>query len=126
MSQSFVWGRVAGFAVCVCVPATLIGIANAQVFPDSAGMATGMVAVSVGVALIFTVASSYATSAVRRYILLALLFLGVVLSTNLVAHWVLKREMSGAKQSTEARHVEEDRAADRRQAETEQKLRLLE
>lgn len=114
--RSFAWGKVAGMFFAVLVPGVLLAIANAQVFPESTWLATGMVLVSIGIAGIFTVASAYATPNVRRYMLFAHLALCLVMGANLACHWVLAREMSGARQSVEERRVEEDRAEERRKA----------
>jgi hypothetical protein len=122
---SFVWGKVAGMIFAVGIPALLTIVANNQVFPDSSWLATGMVLTTFGVAVIFAVASSYATDKVRKYVLMAALVLAVELAANLAVHWVLSREVSGAKQATTARHDEEDRAEARREAEAKRQKELM-
>jgi hypothetical protein len=125
-NAGFGWGKAAGMLFAVIIPAALVAYANHKVFPDSSWIATGMIVTTCGIAGIFTVASGYATSKVRRYCLFAHLVLCIVLSANLAAHWVLSRQVSGAKQATAARHTEEDRADARRRAQVEDNLRLIE
>src|SRR6516225_8235384 len=124
-SRSFVWGKVAGMIFAVAVPAGLVVAANRIVFPDSSWLATGMVITTFGVACIFAVASSYATPKVRKYVLIAALLLSVELAANLAVHWVLSRQVSGAKQATTARHEEEDRAEARLEADAKRQKELL-
>lgn len=123
--RSFAWGKVAGMFFAVLAPGILLAVANAQVFPESTWLATGMVLVSVGIAGIFTVASAYATPHVRRYMLFAHLALCLVMGANLACHWVLSREVSGARQSVAERRADEDRAEERRKAAVADAERLL-
>jgi hypothetical protein len=123
--RSFVWGKVAGMFFAVLVPGCLLAYANAKVFPESTWLATGMVIITIGIAGCFAVASGYAMAHVRRYCLFAHLFLCVVMAANLVCHWVLAREVSAVRQSTVARHEEEDRAEARRRAAVEDAQRLI-
>ncbi|MGH9766095.1 MAG: hypothetical protein ACREAB_01570 [Blastocatellia bacterium] len=123
---SFAWGKVAGMFFAVFIPGGLVAYCNHIVFPESSYIAIGMVVVSVGIAAIFTIASAYATPNVRRYCLLALLFLAVVVSINLSAHWVLSREASGAKQATSERHAEEDRMLDQWKTQVDGAAKLAE
>lgn len=122
---SFVWGKAAGMLFAVLIPAGLVAYANHIVFPDSSWLATGIIVVTCGIAGIFSVASGYATSKVRKYVLIASLVLSVELSANFAVHWVLSRQVSGAKQATTARHEEEDRAEARREAEAKRQKELL-
>jgi hypothetical protein len=122
----FGWGKFFGYIFCVLVPAGIVAVANHNVFPDSSWIALGMIVVTCGVAAIFSIASSFATRKVRRYVLIALLCLGIVLSANVAVHWLLSREVSGAKQAVEARHIEEDRDNTRRKEESERQKGLLE
>lgn len=121
----FGWGKFAGFIFAVLIPGGLVAYCNHLVFPESSYIAIGMVIVSIGIAGIFTVASSFATAKVRRYILAAHLALCIVLSANLAAHWVLSRQVSGAKQAKAERHEEEDRVDKRRREQVEENLRLM-
>lgn len=123
--HGFAWGKVAGMIFTVVLPGGLLIYANQQVFPDASWLATGMVIVSIGVAVIFAVASGYATPKVKKYVLIASVLLAVELAANLACHWVLSREVSGAKQATIARHEEEDREEKRRDAEAQRQKDLL-
>jgi hypothetical protein len=116
VTPKFGWGKFFLFIFIVLLPAVAVVIANQLVFPESSWIATIMVLVSVGVAFVFTIASGKATGRTQRYVLLAHLFLCLVLSANLCGHWVLARELSGARQATEARHLEEDREEARKEA----------
>jgi hypothetical protein len=122
---SFVWGKVAGMIFAVGLPAALVIAANHKVFPDSSWLASGMVVTTFAVAVIFAVASSFATRKVRKYVLIAALVLSVELAANLAVHWVLSREVSGAKQATTARHDEEDREEARRESEAKRQKEML-
>lgn len=124
-TPSFGWGKALGMFFAVLLPAILIVYANTIVFPESSWLASGMVLSTCGIALIFAIASGRATQGTRRYCLVASLVLAVVLSANLVGHWVLARELSAAKQATSARHTEEDRAEARREAEAKRQKELI-
>jgi hypothetical protein len=126
MFKSFVWGKVAGMLFAVLIPGCLLACANHKVFPESTWLATGMVVITIGIAGCFAVASGYAMPHVRRYCLLAHLFLCLVMAANLVCHWVLAREVSAVHQATEQKHTEEDRAESRRRAAVEDSLKLIE
>jgi len=123
--NSFTWGKVAGMVFATGIPACLVIAANHKVFPDSSWLATGMVITTFGIACIFAVASGFATPKVKKYVLIASVVLSVELAANLAVHWVLARQVSGAKQATSARHEEEDRAESRREAETKRQRELL-
>jgi len=124
--HSFAWGKVAGMIFATGIPAGLVIAANENVFPDSSWLATGMVITTFGVACIFAVASGYATPKVKKYVLIASVVLAVELAANLAVHWVLARQVSGAKQATTARHEEEDRAETKAQADFIRQKELLE
>src|SRR5262245_826286 len=123
--NSFTWGKTAGMLFATGIPALLVGIANHKVFPDSSWLATGMVIITFGIAVIFAVASEFATPKVKRYVLIASVVLSVELAANLACHWVLAREVSGARQATTARHEDEDRAEARKEAEAKRQRELM-
>jgi hypothetical protein len=109
----------------VIIPAILVIAANKKVFPDASWLATGMVITTMGIAIIFAVASAFATPKVKRYVLIAAFAIDTVLAGNLAFHWVLAREISGAKQVTTVRHEEEDREEARREAEAKRHRELI-
>jgi hypothetical protein len=119
--HSFAWGKTAGMLFAVVIPAVLVIAANKSVFPEASWLATGMVVTTMGIAIIFAVASAFATPKVKRYVLIAAFAIDLVLAGNLAFHWVLAREISGAKQATTARHEEEDRAEKRAEAEAKRR-----
>ena len=123
--NSFAWGKAAGMVFATGLPGILVIIANNKVFPDSTWLATGMTIATLGIAIIFAVASSFATPKVRKYVLIASALLAVELAANVAVHWVLARQVSGARQATTARHDEEDRAEARREAEAKRERELI-
>jgi len=123
---NFGWGKAAGMLFAVIIPGVLVIAANKTVFPEASWLATGMVVTTIGIAIIFAVASALATPKVRRYVLIATFAIDLVLAGNLAFHWVLAREISGAKQATTERHSEEDRADKRAEAEVKRRKDLLE
>lgn len=125
-NPGFGWGKALGIVFAVLIPAALVVYANTLAFPDSSLLASGMVVVTCGIAVIFAIASGKATRTTARYCLLAGIVLSAVLSANLVGHWVLARELSAAKQATTARHTEEDREETRREADANRQKTLLE
>lgn len=114
------------FVVIVLIPAVIVGIFNLKVFPDSIWAVTLMLVVTVAVAGIFTHQSGAATARIARYCILADIAICVILSVNLGGHWLLSREISAAQAGVIERHTEEDREADRRAKETDQRLKLAE
>lgn len=123
--SSFAWGKVAGMFFAVLIPALLVAYCSYLIFPDSWGVAIGMVLVSVGIAGIFTVASSKATPNVRRYCLIAHIVLAVTISAGLALHWIVKRQVSGARQATVERHTEEDRLLHQYQTQVDGAVKLV-
>lgn len=107
------------FCFTVLLPALVVGISNFGVFPDSAIAATIMLAVTVGIAAIFTWQSGNATAKIRRYCIAADFVICLILCLNLGSHWLLAREVSAAKQGVVERHAEEDRQLEREKAKTE-------
>jgi hypothetical protein len=122
--HGFGWGKTAGMLFAVIIPAVLVILANKTVFPEASWLATGMVVTTMGISIIFAVASAFATPKVKRYVLIAAFAIDLVLAGNLALHWVLAREVSGAKQATTARHDDEDRAEKRRDDEAKRQLAL--
>lgn len=114
------------FVLIVILPATVIGISNLHVFPDSVWAATLMLIVTVGVAGIFTYQSGNATARIARYCILADVGICIILSTNLGGHWLITREISAARQGVTERHGEEDREDKRQGEQTDRKLKVAE
>jgi protein-S-isoprenylcysteine O-methyltransferase Ste14 len=123
--RSFTWGKVAGIVFAVIIPGVLVIVANYTVFPDASWLATGMVITTMGMAIIFAVASAFATPKVKRYVLIAAFAIDLVLAGNLALHWVLARQISGTKQATTARHEDEDRADKRAEATAQRQKDLI-
>src|SRR5262245_26916467 len=107
------------FCLTVLLPAIAVGISNFGVFADAAWLATIALAVTAGIAAVFTWASGDATPKIARYAIYADFVICLVLCLNFAAHWLLSREISAAKQNVTERHVEEDRQLDREKAKTE-------
>src|SRR5262249_3111957 len=112
------------FCGIVIGPAIVVGISNFNAFPDSSLLATIMLVITVVVAGVFTWKSAQATAKISRYCIIADVIICAILCVNMGSHWILAREVSGAKQSTVERHAEEDREEGRKKAETERQLAL--
>jgi hypothetical protein len=112
------WRKLIPFCFIVLLPATVVGISNFFVFPDSALSATLMLIVTVGVAAIFTWQSGNATRKIARYCIFADILICIILCINLGGHWLLAREVSAAKQGVEERNAEEDRQLEREKEKT--------
>lgn len=118
-------GKVWGGVFAILIPGGLVAYCNHLVFPDSSYIAIGMVATTIGIAVLFTVASAYASGSTRRLVLISHFVLCLVLSINLAGHWILAREKSGAEQATAERRAEEDRQEERRKSQVNDTLALL-
>jgi hypothetical protein len=118
------WYKLIIFAFIVVGPAIVVGVSNYTAFPDSFGLATVMLIVTVGVAGVFTWKSSDATPKIVRYCIVSDVIICAVLCANMAGHWILAREVSGAKQGTAERHSEEDREENRKTADLERQLAL--
>src|SRR5262245_45431907 len=118
------WYKLIIFAFIVVGPAIVVGVSNYTAFPDSFGLATVMLIVTVGVAGVFTWKSGDATPKIVRYCIISDVIICAVLCANMAGHWILAREVSGAKQGTAERHTEEDREEGRRKADAERQLAL--
>ena len=114
------------FCFIVLLPALVVGISSVEVFPDSAWAAILMLAVTVGIAAIFTWQSGDATPKISRYCIAADFVIATILCVNLGCHWLLAREVSAAKQGVEERHSEEDREEKRSAAADDRQLKLIE
>jgi hypothetical protein len=120
------WRKLILFTFIVLMPATVVGISNFFVFPDSALSATIMLIVTVGVAAIFTWQSGNATRKIARYCICADILICIILCINLGGHWLLAREVSAAKQGVEERDAEKDKDLQRKKTETELEIKLKE
>ena len=118
------WRKSIIYVFTVLLPALMVGISNFHVFPDASLLATLMLVVTAGVAGVFTYFSGDATAKVRRYCILADVTICAILCVNLGGHWILAREVSGAKQGVVERHTEEDRADARKTADAQRQLAL--
>jgi len=118
------WYKLIIFVFIVVGPAIVVGVSNYTAFPDSFGLATVMLIVTVGVAGVFTWKSNDATPKIVRYCIISDVIICAVLCANMAGHWILAREISGAKQGTVERHTEEDREEKRKTAEVERELAL--
>src|SRR5262245_19167402 len=118
------WYKLIIFVFIVVGPAIVVGVSNYTAFPDSFGLATVMLIVTVGVAGVFTWKSGDATPKIVRYCIVSDVIICAVLCANMAGHWILAREVSGAKQGTVERHNEEDRDEKRKTANAERELAL--
>lgn len=116
--------RLILFCFTVLLPAVVVGISNFTVFPDSAWAATLMLAVTVGIAAIFTWQSGDATAKVSRYCIAADFVICLILCANLAGHWILAREVSAAKQGVVERHAEEERQDKRAKEAAEREIAI--
>lgn len=116
------WGKIILFTFTVLLPAIVVGISNFTAFPDSSLPVTLMLIVTVGVAGVFTWATGAATAKIARYCIITHIVICAILAINLGGHWLFAREVSAAREATTERHGEEDRALERRKAETEMDL----
>ena len=112
------------FCFTVLIPAVIVGISNFTVFPDAAWLATLMLAVTAGIAAVFTWQSGEATRKIARYCICADFVICAILCVNLGCHWLLAREVSAARQGVTERHSEEDRDDRRKSADTDRQLAL--
>jgi hypothetical protein len=124
-NQEYGWGKLAIFVFCVLLPAIGVGISNYIAYPESFWLATILLAVTVGIAGVVAWYSGDATAKVARYCIILHLTIGVVLAINLASHFILAREVSGARMGVQDRHVEEDRQNKFREDETARKKQLL-
>lgn len=120
----FHWRVFILFVFIVLLPAIIVGISNWHVFPDSFVSATLMLIVTVGVAGVFSYFAGDATPKISRYCIVATIVVAVILCANLAGHWLLAREVSGARQGVEERHVEEDRAKEFAEAEAQRQIAI--
>lgn len=118
------WRKLILFCGIVIGPAIVVGVSNFNAFPDSSGLATVMLAITVIIAGVLTWKSNQATREIGQYCVVADVIICAILCVNMGSHWILAREVSGAKQATVERHSEEDREEARRKAETERQLAL--
>lgn len=118
------WRKIILFSFIVILPAVAVGISNYYVFHGSFLMATILLAVTVGVAGLFTYYSGDSTPRIRRYCILADIAICVILCVNLGSHWALSREVSAAQDSVTERHMEEDRQEARTRAAAEREIAL--
>ena len=118
------WYKLILFLFVVVGPAIIVGVSNYTAFPDSFGLATVMLIVTAGVSGVFTWKSNDATPKIVRYCIVADVIICAILCVNMASHWILSREISGAKQSTVERHTEEDREEKRKSAEAERQIAL--
>src|SRR5262245_15127001 len=118
------WYKLIIFVFIVVGPAIVVGVSNYTAFPDSFGLATVMLIVTVGVAGVFTWKSNDATPKIMRYCIVSDVVICPVLCANMAGHWIMGGEVSRAKQGTVERHTEEDREEKRKTAETERELAL--
>lgn len=112
------------FCIIVLLPATVVGISNFKVFPDSGLVATIMLVATVAAAGLFTWQSGDATPKISRYAICADFVVCLILCGNLAAHWILAREVSAARQGVVERHTEEDRDDKRAKERTDRELEL--
>jgi hypothetical protein len=112
------------FCFTVIPPAVAVGISNFSAFADAVWLATIALAVTAGIAAIFTWASGDATPKMSRYAICADFVICAVLCLNFAAHWILSREISAAKQNVTERHAEEDRDDRRAKERIERELEL--
>src|SRR5262245_52393291 len=120
------WRKLLLFTFIVLLPAVVVGVSNFNAFPDSWFLATVMLLTTAGVAGLFTWKSNHATPKIVRYCIIADIIICALLCVNVGCHWIFSRELSGAKQSTVERHVEEDREEKRKADDANRRLKLAE
>lgn len=118
------WRKLILFLGIVIGPAIFVGYSNFSAFPDSSGLATLMLIITVIIAGVFTWKSNEATRKIQQYCVIADVVICAILCVNMGCHWILVREVSAAKQATVERHTEEDREEARKTADTERQLAL--
>ena len=108
-------------AGAVLVPAYLIKLSNAHVFPSTLEMANGMLIITILAAVASMLVASHEAADDRlRFVAIAGKFLlGLVLWWNLVGHWQLAREVDAAQSGVaEAKVAREDANRDAEAAKT--------
>lgn len=104
------WKSHLFFVFLVLIPAIIIGISTAHLFPDMMWMTVLLMIVIVGVAFITHRYADEPVPWVAQLGIIAAFILGIFLYLSLVAHIGYTRELSASKSSVAERHVEEDRA----------------
>lgn len=112
-----------GLWICIILlPAIGVARSNKTAFPEALGIASLLLAISVGVSLYTTIKSDEPDKALRQWGLLVEGGLAVAIFFNLVCHFQLARETSAAQHNVAEKHVEEDREEKRKDADTRREI----
>lgn len=103
------WPKVIMFAFAIFLPTLAIGYSNYHVFTSAFPIATVLLIVTCGIAGLSTYFSGIATPGTRRYSILLDVVIGCILCVNLLFHFQIAREISGAEQARVDVRADEDR-----------------